>query len=216
MKDYYEILGIERSADKKTIRNVYRKLVKLYHPDLNPSGASKFEEISQAYFTLLHPDKRAEYDRKLNEERANANAWEKISFSFREFSKWLYERPFVKKIFSKKTVAQTDTLPEYLLKMNPDELFQRVVYSNNVFVQMHAVRALLEMMHGQDPVGRFLKLLYSGGISEAVKLEIVDHLTEHPDERIVRALSEVYEAEKSLRLRRAIRQSLSARDNLFS
>lgn len=63
-KDYYEILGVERSADDATIKKAYRKLAHKYHPDVSkdPEGEAKFKDVSEAYETLREPEKRAAYD----------------------------------------------------------------------------------------------------------------------------------------------------------
>ncbi len=63
-KDYYRILGVERSADDAAIKKAYRKLARKYHPDVSkePDGEAKFKEIAEAYMTLKDADKRAAYD----------------------------------------------------------------------------------------------------------------------------------------------------------
>jgi DnaJ-class molecular chaperone len=66
MKDPYEILGVQRTADEAAIRAAYRKLAKKHHPDVNPDkpdAASRFGEISSAYDLLSDKDKRARHDR---------------------------------------------------------------------------------------------------------------------------------------------------------
>jgi DnaJ-class molecular chaperone len=66
MKDPYEILGVQRSADEAAIRAAYRKLAKKHHPDVNPDkpdAAARFGEISSAYDLLSDKEKRARYDR---------------------------------------------------------------------------------------------------------------------------------------------------------
>lgn len=65
VKDYYEILGVDRSADEQTIKKAYRKLAKKYHPDTNKGNAQaevKFKEATEAYAVLSDPEKRKEYD----------------------------------------------------------------------------------------------------------------------------------------------------------
>jgi curved DNA-binding protein len=65
-KDYYKILGVERSASEEDIRKAYRKLAMQYHPDRNPDdkqAEERFKEINEAYQVLNDPKKRAHYDR---------------------------------------------------------------------------------------------------------------------------------------------------------
>lgn len=65
-KDYYELLGVGRSATDKDIRQAYRRLARKYHPDVNPgdkAAEKTFKEIQRAYEVLSDPDKRAKYDK---------------------------------------------------------------------------------------------------------------------------------------------------------
>ena len=65
-KDYYKILGVDRTADKKAIQKAYRKLARKYHPDVNPNdkeAEGKFKEVSEAYEVLSDEEKRALYDK---------------------------------------------------------------------------------------------------------------------------------------------------------
>ena len=66
VRDYYDVLGVPRSASEKEIRQSYRKLARQYHPDLNPNdkqAEAKFKEIGQAYEVLSDGEKRKLYDR---------------------------------------------------------------------------------------------------------------------------------------------------------
>ena len=64
-QDYYQILGVARSADKSEIKKAYRKLARKYHPDVNQDGGSedKFKQINEAYEVLSNDSTRAAYDR---------------------------------------------------------------------------------------------------------------------------------------------------------
>lgn len=64
-RDYYEVLGVEKSADDAAIKKAYRVLAKKYHPDMNPGdeeAEKKFKEASEAYAILSDPEKRRQYD----------------------------------------------------------------------------------------------------------------------------------------------------------
>ena len=65
-RDYYEVLGVSRTATDQEIKTAYRRLAVRYHPDKNPNDATaedKFKEAAEAYSVLSEPEQRARYDR---------------------------------------------------------------------------------------------------------------------------------------------------------
>jgi len=64
-RDYYDILGVSRDADKEEIKRAYRRLARKYHPDVNKENGAeeRFKEINRAYEVLSEPEMRTRYDR---------------------------------------------------------------------------------------------------------------------------------------------------------
>ncbi|MBK8049602.1 MAG: molecular chaperone DnaJ [Anaerolineales bacterium] len=64
-RDYYEVLGVPRTADKEQLKKAFRRLAQQYHPDINksPDAEAQFKEINEAYQVLSDDQKRAAYDR---------------------------------------------------------------------------------------------------------------------------------------------------------
>ncbi|MDD5382144.1 MAG: DnaJ domain-containing protein, partial [Candidatus Margulisbacteria bacterium] len=63
-RDYYEILGVSKTAGQDEIKRAYRNLARKYHPDVNKEAGSadKFKELNEAYQVLSDPNKRSQYD----------------------------------------------------------------------------------------------------------------------------------------------------------
>ena len=84
-KDYYEILGVPRTASEEEIKKAFRRLAKQYHPDRNKgqkAAEQRFKEINEAHNVLIDKDKRAQYD-QFGEARAKGFAGSEFWDSFR-------------------------------------------------------------------------------------------------------------------------------------
>jgi curved DNA-binding protein len=79
--DYYQTLGVPKSADEKAIKKAYRKLARKYHPDVNPDNPEaerKFKQVNEAYEVLSNAEKRTKYD-KYGENWEHAEAYEEAA-----------------------------------------------------------------------------------------------------------------------------------------
>lgn len=89
-KDYYQVLGVAKTATQDDIQKAYKKLARKFHPDVNrEAGAEdRFKEIGEAYEVLKDPEKREKYDRfgsawkQAQQTGAPPPGWENISFDF--------------------------------------------------------------------------------------------------------------------------------------
>jgi DnaJ-class molecular chaperone len=92
-RDYYEVLGVSKTATEDQIKSAYRKLARKYHPDVNPgdkSAEDKFKELNEAYEVLSDPEKRKKYDQlgqnwKAGQEFRPPPGWEGAQGGYTDF-----------------------------------------------------------------------------------------------------------------------------------
>lgn len=86
-KNYYDVLGVNKSASKEEIKKAFHKLAHKFHPDKNTGDVDKFKEVSEAYSILSDDKKRAEYDSygRVFSDGAGAGGSAGASFDFSQF-----------------------------------------------------------------------------------------------------------------------------------
>lgn len=98
MSDYYDILGVSKSASAEEIKKAYRNLAFKYHPDRNPDdkvAEEKFKQISQAYDVLGDEKKRADYDRYGSTGNAGTSYYDNAQSAYQNYYRQSYtENPF--------------------------------------------------------------------------------------------------------------------------
>src|SRR5882724_9042466 len=86
MKDYYDILGVQKTASDDDIKKAFRKLAQKYHPDKKGGDEAKFKEVSEAYAVLSDKNRRAQYDMSGQTSGAGGHASGFGGFDFSQFS----------------------------------------------------------------------------------------------------------------------------------
>lgn len=94
-KNYYEVLGVSRTASQEEIKKTYRRMARQYHPDLNPgdkAAEAKFKDVVEAYETLSNPELRKEYDEKGRSKTAEKPSQKKSEASSDVFTQDIYDQ----------------------------------------------------------------------------------------------------------------------------
>jgi curved DNA-binding protein CbpA len=108
--DYYVVLGIAEDADQETIRTAFRSLARRFHPDAGAgSSADAFQRAREAYETLVDPERRRCYDRKLRASRA-----EPVAVRER-----IVRRPFAEPLFGPPRTSFEDVVEELFALFDP-------------------------------------------------------------------------------------------------
>ena len=94
-KNYYEVLGVSRTASQEEIKKTYRRTARQYHPDLNPgdqAAEAQFKDIVEAYETLSNPELRKKYDEKSSGETVEKPSQKKSEASSDVFTQDIYDQ----------------------------------------------------------------------------------------------------------------------------
>ncbi len=95
-RDYYEVLGVARTASDEEIKQAFRRLARRYHPDVSsePDAEERFKEINEAYGVLSDPQKRARYDRYGHAGVENSGGYQDYSVNFSDIFEELFGGAF--------------------------------------------------------------------------------------------------------------------------
>ena len=110
-KNYYEILGVTPDVESGELKSVYRRLVRKFHPDVNPDGEMKFKDIMEAYETLCDEAKRRQYD--------TINGFFKSSRSSEEYKSEPYRKSYRTSAKTSETIKR-DSFEKTKTKSNQD------------------------------------------------------------------------------------------------
>ncbi|MEX0799652.1 MAG: J domain-containing protein [Dehalococcoidia bacterium] len=152
-KDYYDTLGVARSASEKEIRQAYRKLARKHHPDVNPGdeGAeARFKEINRAYEVLSDADKRSKYDR-YGEQWEQAEAFEKARGAGGSEGPWSGQTFDLGDLFGGGRGGFGDVFQSFVGRRGPMR-GQNVEYAAEVTLEeAHSGATRLLQLHGEEP-----------------------------------------------------------------
>ncbi len=147
-KDYYQILGVTQEAQTEEIRDAYYKLVKFYHPDVNPNADHEikvkaeeiFTRVTTAYETLSEADKRKQYDshEELAELKTQAKYIYEAEMAFKKGITLLVQRDYVE---AEKKIREA-------VNMNPDEAAYLGAHAWTRFLAAEDKSAVLEEVKG--------------------------------------------------------------------
>lgn len=189
--DYYQVLGVSRDADEKSIKKAYRKLARKYHPDVNPGdkeAEQKFKQINEAQEVLTDPEKRKKYDqygehwehsdaydqaraRQQSDRfrktgggyREDGNPWEEFTYSgtAEDFS------DFFRNMFGGGASAGRDPFEDYHRSMKGQDL--------NAELELKLTDTLETKKHVIDVGGKKIRITVPAGIEDGQTLRIKGH-----------------------------------------
>jgi curved DNA-binding protein len=196
-KDYYQILGINRSASDGEIKKAYRRLAMQHHPDRNPGkekwANEKFKEINEAYAVLGDPEKRRQYDqfgtvgnigdifsspftRGTFEDMMRDFGSAGLRFDFLDdiFSEFLGGRRFSFKKFSRGFGGSRGVRFETPGGINLDEIFSQRAQAQNVSYEIILTREQAARGLEKDLTrrGKILKVKIPAGIKTGTKMRL--------------------------------------------
>jgi Ca-activated chloride channel family protein len=154
-KDYYNILGISSTATAEEIRQAYRTLARRYHPDVNqdPSAASRFQEVQEAFETLSEPTQRQKYDHWREQQGRDKTS----SLSLRAIAshKSLLAMPEEQAYYVLLTIAPAGDLPTSRLPLNLCLVLDRSTSMQGMRLQQvkEATRQIIDKLQSEDCLG---------------------------------------------------------------
>lgn len=132
MKNYYEILEIDKNASEEMIEKAYKTLAKRYHPDLQNSSSSpkKMQQINEAYEILSNDFKRREYDEKLQKQNVSIEEYNKIIQENNRLKHDLQKITSLNKEINSNQIDSLQLAKKYYSKLKKASEQPRIQYNN--------------------------------------------------------------------------------------
>ena len=170
LKNYYKILNIQKDASSEQIKDAYRKLVKFWHPDVNPSSSSheKIIEINEAYEILRDQDKREVYNRIYDEYFGT----ESVVVATESTKERRSNERYTEYRYDNKTSADFDDLQDWInqARIRADEIIKK---------GLKKVDSSLETgFYAIGEIGNFFSILFAIGILGAIGFSSMRYIIE--------------------------------------
>lgn len=137
MKNYYQVLEIEKDAEEREIKAAYRRLAKEYHPDRNKASNARqrFIQLTEAYQILIDDDLRKSYDLRIDRNRSRESQMKDKEDQYREwFNRYQQQARTQAETFAGSTFEEFENSPIYKTAMTLSRVYNYIFFGIGVFM----------------------------------------------------------------------------------